>query len=451
MSASDGERGGTGSLSPLACAALLWAAMGTGDGARGDVLASPHDGTAAFLERHWSRPLAPQGPAPAHFSPLEGALDARACGACHVRQYRDWQTSLHARAMGPGVLGQLAETTAEAPQSHQNCLRCHAPLAEQAQSLAAALAAGEVTGLEPEGDRPLHAEGLVCAGCHVRGRRWYGPPRRDGSAAVAGPPAHDGWQMAPAFEDSRFCAACHQFEPGQFSLNGKLLENTYEEWRASPYAERGITCQRCHMPDRRHVWRGIHDPDTVRAGLGVEVTDLAVERGQAQARIRITNSGAGHYLPTYVTPQIHVEAVQLDAQGRELDGTLLRYTVAREVTLNLSEERFDTRLAPLETREIDYAVTTAPAAVALRVRVRVEPDAFYRRFFEALLDGGYAQNGRALIEQALADTQASPFEVFTARFALRRTERSRSASKHRRPAHAYRDRGRPKTAPEPPG
>ncbi len=394
--------------------------IGPGD-VCGDTLAPSDDPNAAFLQRHWSRPLAPQGPAPEHFSPIEGALAASACGACHVEQHRDWQTSLHARAMGPGVLGQLAEMTAQQRESHASCLRCHAPLAEQAQSLAAALTAGNITGAAHDLDPPLHAQGLVCAGCHVRERRWYGPPRRDVSTANE-PRPHDGWEAVPAFEDSRFCAACHQFEPGQFSLNGKLIENTYEEWRASPYAAQGITCQSCHMPDRRHVWRGIHDPETVRAGLGVEVVDAAVHSGRTRARIRISNSGAGHYLPTYVTPQIHVEAVQVDAAGRELDGTLLRYTVAREVSLNLSEERFDTRLAPLETREIDYSEPMAPEAVALLVRVRVEPDAFYARFFQALLDGGYAQKGRALIEQALADTQASPFEILTTRFALRAVE-----------------------------
>jgi hypothetical protein len=51
----------------------------------------------------------------------------------------------------------------------------------------------------------------------------------------------------------------HQFPGEGFALNGKPLENTYEEWRASPAARRGLEWQDCHMPDRRHLWRGIHE------------------------------------------------------------------------------------------------------------------------------------------------------------------------------------------------
>ncbi len=66
------------------------------------------------------------------------------------------------------------------------------------------------------------------------------------------------------FWKSDFCAVCHQFSPDQ-AINGKLLENTVEGWRQSPQAAAGQTCQSCHMPSRRHLWRGIHDPDMVAA------------------------------------------------------------------------------------------------------------------------------------------------------------------------------------------
>ena len=41
---------------------------------------------------------------------------------------------------------------------------------------------------------------------------------------------------------------------------------------ASRHAREGRACQACHMPERRHLWRGIHDPEMVKRALGREVT-----------------------------------------------------------------------------------------------------------------------------------------------------------------------------------
>ena len=98
------------------------------------------DAIEAFLERHWLRPIAPQGSVPPGFSAQEAALDPDSCGGCHLQQFNDWKTSLHAKAMGPGVLGQLLEMAPDAAEEHQTCIRCHAPLAEQATSLSEAIA-----------------------------------------------------------------------------------------------------------------------------------------------------------------------------------------------------------------------------------------------------------------------------------------------------------------------
>src|SRR5436309_9328506 len=50
------------------------------------VNASGADAIREFLDRHWRRPLAPQGPPPARFSPLEASLQPEACGTCHPVQ-----------------------------------------------------------------------------------------------------------------------------------------------------------------------------------------------------------------------------------------------------------------------------------------------------------------------------------------------------------------------------
>lgn len=307
--------------------------------------------------------------------------------------------------MGPGVLGQLLDTNANAMDEHQACLRCHAPLAEQAASL--------VELLRKRGQGGLHEQGLVCAGCHVRGHVRYGPPRRDGSSPAPGAQLpHSGWQAAAAFADSRFCAACHQFEPDGYALNGKLLENTFEEWRASRHAREGRSCQSCHMPDRRHVWRGIHDPAMVRAGVSVKVREPEIAAGTVRAELRLANTGTGHAFPTYVTPLVEMEIFQADGAGRPLAGTGRTHRIGRQVPLDLSREISDTRVSPDGEAVLSYARHAHRRAAVLVYRVRVKPDAYYAALYRDLLKRGTARSGRRMIEQALAAANASSYTVF---------------------------------------
>ena len=241
----------------------------------------------SFLVEYWQRPLPAQGKAPAHHSAVEASLEPRSCGMCHGAQFDDWKQSLHSRAMGPGILGQLVDMSPDAREEHQDCIRCHAPLKEQADSLVASLVRGRDRSPPPakNAGSPLHEQGLVCAACHMRGYQRYGPPRKDGSTPdAAAKLPHNGWISNTAFDDSRFCAVCHQFKKDEYALNGKLLENTYEEWKASRYAREGRTCQSCHMPDRRHLWRGIHDPEMVRAGVTINATEAKLATGSVSAR-----------------------------------------------------------------------------------------------------------------------------------------------------------------------
>ncbi|MBA3904271.1 MAG: hypothetical protein C0522_11470 [Rhodocyclaceae bacterium] len=347
---------------------------------------------------------------------MEAALDPAACGTCHVEQYKDWQTTLHAAAMGPGLLGQLVDMAPEARDEQQDCIRCHAPLAEQADGLAQAIASPARGG---KGAR-LHEQGLVCAACHVRGREHFGPARRDGSAPrpeESQSLPHGGWTAASAFEDARFCAACHQFEPDGFALNGKLLENTLEEWKASAYAAEGKTCQSCHMPERRHLWRGVHDPGMMRAAVSVEAAPPRAEQGTIRAALRIRNTGTGHYFPTYVTPRVVAEIFQESAAGSMIDGTLAQHVIQRQVALDLSREIADTRLAPGAEAVLEYRRPPAPGAVRLVYRLRVEPDRFYTELYESLLAGG-AGRGTKMIREALRRSRASHFAFYEERKAL---------------------------------
>ena len=376
-----------------------------------------------FLLRHWVRPLVAQGAPPAHFSALEASLDARACGTCHDAQFKDWSTSLHSRAMGPGVLGQLLEMPPHATDEHQDCLRCHAPLKEQADSLVSALSQVRAVASRSAEDATiaLHEQGLTCSACHVRGHQRYGPPRKDGSApdATARLP-HDGWTSTAAFGDSRFCASCHQFPEDGFALNGKLLENTYEEWKASRHGREGKTCQSCHMPERRHLWRGVHDPEMVKSGVTIEATVPHIQPGAVRSKLTIRNTGTGHLFPTYVTPKVILEGFQEDAGGQMLEATRRGYIIARQVAPDLSAEVADTRLPPDTEAVLDYRVALEPRAVSLVFRVRVEPDAFYTELYRSLLESGAASPGKGLIKKALQESLASQFMLYSRREKLQK-------------------------------
>lgn len=317
---------------------------------------------------------------------------------------------MHAKAMGSGVMGQLINMDAQASEEHQACIRCHAPLAEQADSLAAAISRPNT-----HKGAGLHEQGLVCAACHVRTHQRFGPARRDGSVPKPEDKLpHDGWLASAAFADSRFCAACHQFAPEDYALNGKLLENTYEEWKASRYADEGKQCQSCHMPERRHLWRGIHDPEMVRSGVTIAVVQPLVEAGGVRAALILRNTGTGHHFPTYVTPKVVVEIFQEDLAGRTVAGTRREYVIGRQVPLDLSREIADTRLATGAEAALEYAVPRHQRAANLVYRVTVEPDAFYTEFYRSMIATG-AGKGEAMIRQALADSLASHFTLFEER------------------------------------
>ncbi len=392
--------------------------------AAAQITASPDAQTVRFLADHWARPLAAQGPLPTSTAAPGISLAPQSCATCHASQFQDWRESLHSRAMDAGVLGQLLDMPAHARDDHQSCMRCHAPLAEQADSLVATIEALEKQkGRAPAGignAALLHEQGLVCAACHVRKGEWYGPPRRDGSGPGADQRAapHGGWKADRAFESSRFCAACHQFDDDGYALNGKLLENTLKEWQDSRYARQGDSCQSCHMPDRRHLWRGIHDPQMVKRGVRIEAEGAAVVDRQLASQLTVANIGAGHFFPTYVTPRVMIRAFQQDAAGRKLAGTEQQFIIGRQVTQDLSREIADTRIAPDAQAAFDYRAPRHRAATHLVWQVEVQPDAFYLELYESLLREPQGGNGRPLILQARDKAAASPYQLYSTQLPL---------------------------------
>lgn len=386
---------------PLSVATLLVLATGCGAATQAEP-PTPKPGSGAdlsrekvlgdFLASHWELPIPPQGDPPPGWSPLELSLAPRDCGACHPAQLEQWRSSLHAAAYSPGFSGQLIKGGLAGPAAIRQCQTCHAPLSEQQPHDAG----GDEN---PLYDRTLREQGIVCATCHVRAHQRLGPERRAELPPLADPLPHGGFEARPEFAESRFCAECHQFfdDPG---VNGKPIQNTYAEWLESPAAAEGRTCQSCHMPDRAHLWRGIHDPEMVREAVGVEVRSVSMEGDAVRAELALHSRTVGHALPTYVTPRLFLAIWQEDAAGREIVGTREEDVVGREIDFARSEEVFDTRIPPGGSRVLAYAEPRRPGAVALVAQVRVDPDSHYRDVFASLLETYGTPAALARIDEA---------------------------------------------------
>ena len=351
---------------------------------------------------YWLRPIPEQGPAPADWPEVEASLRPEACGACHTQKLADWSTTIHAGAYSPGLSGQLVNWEQSYPGTVRGCLVCHAPLAEQS---AWTVAADGSLAPNPSFDRELRDRGITCAACHLRDHQRFGPPLRDGSTAPSpeGAP-HDGVTRWTFFEDSRFCAGCHQFEAP--APAGNSIQNTYEEWRVSRWADEGVPCQGCHMPDRRHVWRGIHDPEMVRSALTIEWTDGPT------VGLRLENTGAGHHFPTYVTPEVEVEIKLLGAQRAPIEGATRSWLIARKVENRngVWVELSDTRIAVDEVAS--FVMEVEPGAKFVRATISVRPDVVYSSVFTQLLVGSLPDTSRVLLSEAAGRAADSPFVIF---------------------------------------
>lgn len=168
------------------------------------------------------------------------------------------------------------------------------------------------------------------------------------------------------------------------------------------------------MPDRRHLWRGIHDPAMVKSGVEISVTTRQPRYRPGEevaATIVVKNVGVGHYFPTYVTPRVVVRAGLVDSKGAFVPGSVQEFAIAREVAPDLSREISDTRIPPGGRASFPYRRRLETRGLALRVTVTVYPDHFYTGFFKSLLASGTGA-GAPEIRQALDATQRSAFEIF---------------------------------------
>ncbi|MGN0920768.1 MAG: hypothetical protein ACI4NJ_03455 [Cellvibrio sp.] len=373
-----------------------------------------------FLEQHWHHPIAPQGSPPPHYSAIEASLDPQNCAACHQTQFAHWKNSLHSQTMTAGILWQFDLLP---PAEISSCLNCHAPLAEQRALIAKELNWSNA----PKSPVPdyvpdtLAHQGLVCASCHVRNHQRFGPePQKEIDESTL---AHGGFTVSDAFSNSRFCSSCHQFPESGPRTNGKLREDTFNQWQASAFAqsENPTHCQSCHMPNREHHWKGIHDEGMVRSALATELI-----RDRDQLTLLLKNVGAGHDFPTYMVPKIEVQIVVDDGNKETM---ISRETIGWHVDINLTQEYFDQRLKSGEERRYLAKLPSNIASDAnIKIYLDVAPREHYERTFEFVL----AQRDKlqpktlSLLEQAYQEVKATRYRLLLAQQPLNLIEHEKT-------------------------
>jgi hypothetical protein len=289
-------------------------------------------------------------------SPISGTSSG-ACGNCHPMIVSQWITNGHGGAtfnprfyslyngtdltgttsIGPGYLNDF-------PGTAGNCADCHAP------------GAGVDGYLNTDMNR---VRGLItatihCDYCHkiggvylnpatgsvyanapgVRSQQMLRPPPGDNIFFGPYDDIHDPDTRLPLISESEWCAPCHQF-----SMWGTPIYESFNEWRNSPYAEAGITCQKCHMPPNGDTYFALpevgglqHPPDRIpshldRGALDVNLLQNSVTLtvfarqiiDQIEVTVAITNTDVGHHIPTdHPGRQMILTAHAIDAQGHDL-------------------------------------------------------------------------------------------------------------------------------------
>ncbi len=327
---------------------------------------------------------------------------------CHNMLLTEWQESLHSRALEDPIFKLKVEEADGATGGAMGpfCRRCHAPVAN-------------MTGQEgAEQLTPAAGQSVVCSFCH-QVTKVAEPP--DNVSHLLAPTGVMRAQLkdaqAPHFtrysalhESSRFCGGCHDLRHPE---TGVRLLNTYTEWKGSPQAEKGVQCQDCHMseappavgpstgfaaeaaPQRDNIYHmtfagaqvALGNPSRATALLksaakiDLSAPDIMPAGGAADVTVKVTNVGAGHYLPTGVTEirRMWLSVTVGDGDGTETElgrrefGTEFKdargkHPVAAELAAGIAK---DDRIPPMQSVTETYRLELPAGAQAADVRAQL--------------------------------------------------------------------------------
>ncbi|WP_246838267.1 multiheme c-type cytochrome [Leptospira meyeri] len=368
-----------------------------------------------FIESHWNHPIQPQGLPPSHFSSLEKSLDPNACATCHTEQFQNWKKSFHAKSIDKGFLWQKEVLT---PEEYKSCFNCHSPLPETKSELSTEYQTPEILKSKshnfPNG---ITNPSIICASCHIRNQIRFGPPSKTNTETNKDNPnkilPHNGYIVKGDFESSKFCRSCHESKEDGVRLNGKKLMEVYSEWEKSPFAKQGVECQNCHMPNREHSWKGIHDKTFVQNSISPS-WQIIEQGGLYSIKAEIKSIRVGHMFPTYVVPKIYLRfyAITIENNRILLDESI----VGRYVNTNLNEEYFDTRIKPNGILLVQINYKPKVEIQEFLWEIEVDPDEQYVRSFEEQLSKKFniiSKQTKKMLEESLSEKKNSRYLLFT--------------------------------------
>ena len=310
----------------------------------------------------------------------KGFSSSQKCGQCHRELFDAWKRSLHADASGNAVFeaAYLQVYFQQGERARQTCLSCHAPVA--------------YFNNDPKLTQAISREGVSCDFCHSIAEALPGTPegpqfRFEFGGVKQGPlkdsksPAHK-TRFNELYRQSLFCKGCHE----QVSSSGIPMIATFSEWEQSPYPDKGITCQKCHMepiagktvPESikqtarqqisNHDIAAGHSLTKRRRALELKITAIETHKSRITVTVDLTNTGAGHNMPTglpvkKIILEVRVQnekgdrrqiqrrvyqKIVADPQGRPI--TQLVDLMLGKATQMVS----DNRIAPLETRRESF-------------------------------------------------------------------------------------------------
>ena len=412
---------------------------------------------ALTLVARASATSSPETPIKLEHASLGTGMLARAddCELCHTDITQQWRRSGHAHAATDAYYQAVTALFMEerGAEAVRFCATCHNPvgLVRGEVDLNLAKSGTAAGGVAYEARRlgvslPISqraTEGVTCALCHQASAidplpangslhvdaGAFAPPA-DAFASLslrAAPDAHRAALLRPVIRQAELCGSCHNL---RLPDNGLAVERTFDEWRNSPYPVRGITCQSCHMPQLTAAKSDSGLPQAVKAHgifpgapsslpgmpddatllqqaatIDVSLSTSAAGPSSLLATVTLTNSGAGHNLPTGANDlrQMWLELTLLDGQGQmvwnsgvldehgQFDPSVVQFrkvlgdATGRPIDLHriwvANQVLEDTSLEPMETRRIIYPIrptmsAQAPFTLTARLLYRDVPHAF---------------------------------------------------------------------------
>lgn len=218
---------------------------------------------------------------------------AATCGTCHPKHYREWSVSQHSYSQLSPVYLSLSNKINELSNGSNGdfCLRCH-------NQVGANL--GEDSFSSNLDRHPTSREGITCVVCHRLEKSYnkasgrlalvegdltapvYGPAGNEEmervlentheyrvvtDPKVKGRKIHKEAKKFAAISTPMMCGTCHDVT----LFNGFRLEEAFSEYRTSPAAARGTTCQDCHMGKIQGKESGYHrGPAAVVGGVATK-------------------------------------------------------------------------------------------------------------------------------------------------------------------------------------